>query len=309
MKNNRILEIYFRFINNEEISIDKLASEKNVSKRSIARDISEIRNFFTENKIDTEIIYDRKKKVYILKDSSNKKLSKSEILAVSKILLDSRAFLKKEMYSLIDTFIKQCSSQKEIKEIESLIKNEKFYYTELQHKKSFINEIWNFGEAIKNKQKIKVAYKKINNEVVERIIHPVGLMFSEFYFYLLAHIENIDKETIFFNKDDIFPTIYRVDRIVKFQILNEHFTQIYYKDRFEEGKYRQRNQFMTGGKLRKIKFKYSGETIEYVLDKIPTAVILEKKQDYFLISAEVFGWGIDNWIRSQGKNIEVVDEI
>lgn len=38
-------------------------------------------------------------------------------------------------------------------------------------------------------------------------------MFSEFYFYLTAFIEGIDKKTEFDNPDDLFPTIYRIDRI------------------------------------------------------------------------------------------------
>ena len=53
--------------------------------------------------------------------------------------------------------------------------------------------------------------------MVRRVIDPVGLMFSEYYFYLLAHIENIDKEKYFCNKDDFYPTIYRFDRIEDFK--------------------------------------------------------------------------------------------
>ena len=37
-----------------------------------------------------------------------------------------------------------------------------------------------------------------------------------------------------------------------------------YSDRFEEGEFRKKIPFMYGGKLRKVKFKYSGLSIENV---------------------------------------------
>ena len=40
---------------------------------------------------------------------------------------------------------------------------------------------------------------------------------------------------------------------------------------------------MYGGKLRKVKFKYSGLSIENVLDKLPTAKILNEKDGIDLI--------------------------
>ena len=152
-----------------------------------------------------------------------------------------------------------------------LLKNEKFHYIELQHKKSFINYIWDLGEAIKEKKKVEIAYKKMDGNIVRRVIDPVGLMFSEYYFYLLAHIENIDKEKYFCNKDDEYPTIYRLDRIEDFEVLNEKYIPTLYKNRFQEGLFRKQVQFMTGGKLRKLKFIYRGSSIEALLDKIPTA--------------------------------------
>ena len=130
-------------------------------------------------------------------------------------------------------------------------------------------------------------------------------MFSEYYFYLLAYIDMIDKEKHFENKDDVFPTIYRIDRIKGGKVLKEHFS-VPYKDRFEEGEFRKRVQFMTGGKLRKLKFKYYGNSLEAVLDKIPTAQVMKEIEKGYLISAEVFGDGINKWVLSQGNDIEII---
>lgn len=306
MKNQRVLDIYSRLLNNKEVNRKKLAKEYEVSERSIHRDISDLRNFLVSTNSLSEIIYDDKTDSYILRNEDNQKLNNSEILAVCKILLDSRAFLKEEMTTIINKLMKQCIPIENYTKVSKLIDNERFHYIELQHKKSFINDIWELGEAIQNHYKIEVEYTRMDKKIVNRIIQPVGIMFSEYYFYLLGHIENIDKSKHFENKDDVFPTIYRLDRIQKYKVLDEHFNVIY-KNRFEEGEFRKRVQFMTGGKLRKITFKYKGLSLEAILDKIPTAEILEQTEKYTIISAEVFGNGIDKWILSQGEDIEVLE--
>ena len=308
MKDIRLLELYDRLLKNEDIDIKKYAEENKINIRTAERDIKTICNFLAE-KDHTKLVHNSKKKKYQLtytEDSIN--LTKSEILAVSKILLASRAFLKDEISLIIDKIVKQCGSENDLKSIQNLLNNEKFHYIELQHKKSFINNIWDLGQAIKNKKRIEISYKKMDGKIVKRVVDPVGLMFSEFYFYLLAHIENIDKEKHFDNKDDEYPTIYRVDRIEDFDVLNEKFIPTLYTNRFQEGKFRKQVQFMTGGKLRKIKFFYKGTSIEAVLDKIPTAKVLEKSKDTYLISAQAFGNGIDRWILSQGEAIEVIED-
>lgn len=305
MKNQRILDIYVRLLNNKIVNRKNLAQEFEVSERTIHRDISDLRNFMVNLNMSGEIEYDPKENGYVLKNEDMQKLSNSEILAVCKILLDSRAFLKDEMMGIIDKLLKQCIPHENFKKVSQLIDNEKFHYMELQHKKSFIDWLWDIGDAIKNHNQMEIKYKKMDGTFVTRVVNPVGLMFSEYYFYLLAHIVNIDKEKYFDNKDDVFPTIYRVDRIDSFKILPKHF-RVYYKDRFEEGEFRKRTFFMTGGRLQKIKFKYTGHSLEAILDKIPTAEVIEEGDGYYIIKAEVFGNGINRWILSQGKDVEII---
>ena len=310
MKDMRLLELYNRLLKNDDIDIEEYAKENKVSTRTVERDIKCIKDFLANNENQTrELIRNRKKKKYQLtytEDSVN--LTKSEILAISKILLASRAFLKEEISLIVDKIAKQCGSDEDLDLIQNLLKNEKFHYIELQHKKSFIDYIWDLGEAIKDKRKVEITYKKMEGNIVKRIIDPVGLMFSEYYFYLLAHIENIDKEKYFCNKDDEYPTIYRLDRIEDFKVLNEKYIPTLYKNRFQEGVFRKQVQFMTGGKLRKLKFIYKGSSIEALLDKIPTAKAKEISVNTYEIKAEVFGDGIDRWILSQGNAIEIIED-
>jgi hypothetical protein len=133
-------------------------------------------------------------------------------------------------------------------------------------------------------------------------------MFSEYYFYLTAFIEDEDVKKDFEVLDDAFPTIYRIDRIQKMKVFDEKF-HIPYSSRFEEGEFRKRIQFMYGGKLQKVKFKYSGSDIDAVLDRLPTAKILSEEDGVYTVSAEVFGKGIDMWMRSQGDSVELIKSL
>ena len=54
---------------------------------------------------------------------------------------------------------------------------------------------------------------------------------------------------------------------------------------------------MFGGELRNIKFRYKGISIESVLDRFSTAEILSHNDKGWVICAEVYGDGVDIWLR------------
>ena len=93
-----------------------------------------------------------------------------------------------------------------------------------------------------------------------------------------------------------------MDRIKELEVLEEYF-RIPYANRFEEGEFRKRIQFMYGGVLQKVRFKYTGMSVDSVLDRLPTARIISEEGEAYEIEAEVFGKGIDMWVRSQGEHI------
>lgn len=71
---------------------------------------------------------------------------------------------------------------------------------------------------------------------------------------------------------------------------------------------RKRIQFMYGGKLRRIRFEYTGPSIEAVLDRLPTTKIEKKTEQGWLCTAEVFGKGIEMWLREQGPYVQMMAE-
>lgn len=306
-KSVRLLTIYSRLANGEILNKSQLAQEFHVTERSVQRDMEDLRTFVTEQMLMQEIIYDPKAKGFRLANSVPKCLTNSEILAVSKILLESRSMRRDEMMPILDKLIACCVPAENRKAVGSLIVNERHHYVEPHHQKYLLPGLWEIGLAIQHQNVVEIEYEKLGKSgTVHREIEPVGLLFSEYYFYLAAFIRNIDRENFFENPDDLFPTIYRLDRIQSFHVLEEHF-RVPYKDRFEEGEFRKRVQFMYGGKLQQIKFRYTGLSIEAVLDRLPTAQIIQQDETGWVVTAEVFGKGIDMWLRSQGDYISVLD--
>ena len=235
---------------------------------------------------------------------SRQSLSNSEILAVCKILLESRSLVKDEMYPIIDKLVESCVPSQNKQLVKDLIANEKYHYLEPHHGKRFVERMWDIGSAVQEQRLLRVTYRKLKEqEPVTRLLQPVGIMFSEFYFYLAAYI--CPDEHYPDAVRHPFPTLYRIDRIDDYMLLDEHF-RVPYAERFQEGEFRKRVQFMFGGELKTVKFRYRGLSIESVLDRLPTAKILShSKKDGYLITAEVYGDGIDMWLRSQGDTIEM----
>ncbi len=301
-KSMRLLMIYARLVDGEVLKKSNLATEFGVTQRSIQRDIESLRIFLSDEMMGREVVYDAKAKGYRLDTACPKGLSNSEILAVCKILLESRSMRKDEMMPILDKLLDACVPESNKKAVKKLIANEQLHYVPPKHDKCILNGLWEIGQAVEQNRVMKIEYQKLNGETVNRTIEPAGLLFSEYYFYLVAFIRGIDKNIEFDNPDDIFPTIYRIDRIKSFDVTNEHFTPVYV-NRFEEGEFRKRIQFMYGGKLQKTKFKYSGPSIEAVLDRLPTAKIISEENGIYTIEAETFGTGIDMWLKSQGENV------
>ena len=306
----RILQIYSKLLEGRIVNKAEEATHYNVNERSIQRDIDSIRNFLDDDSERTgvvnTVIYDRSEKGYRLKTIYQMRLQNCETLAICKILLDSRAFTKEEMTEMLDKLISCCVPMVNQKRVKELIRNEEFHYVEPRHKTRFIETMWNLGQAISESKYIEIDYYRTKDKsIVHRKLRPAAIMFSEYYFYLTAFIddENIKKD--FSVLEDAFPTIYRIDRIRSLKVIEERFN-IPYTNRFEEGEFRKRIQFMYGGKLQKIKFKYKGPDIDAILDRLPTAQILDEENGGYIISAEVFGTGINMWLRSQGANVEVI---
>ena len=309
-KAERILSIYSQLKQGKLVFKSQESAKYGVTPRTIQRDIVDIQCFLQNQGNETgevqEIVFDRKSGGYRMETKYQSELGQKELLAVCKVLLESRSLVKEEMFPIINKLIRFCSNEDEKNSLKNFINNEMYHYTELQHHEKLLDRIWLLEKAVKEQRYIEIQYKKLKGgEIVSRKVKPVGVMFSEFYYYLTAYIEGIDSQAAFQNPDDTYPTIYRIDRLKNIKVLKDHFV-VPYTGRFEEGEFRKRVQFMYGGRLRKIKLKCQKQSLEAVLDRFPTAKILKTDIDGWVVSAEVFGDGVEMWLRGQGNLIKVL---
>ena len=144
-----------------------------------------------------------------------------------------------------------------------------------------IGMIWHLAQAVEYQNRLKIRYRRLDGQQeVDRVLEPVGVIFSEYYFYLLAYIKGVKEE----KGHQINPTIYRIDRIQDMEVLGEHFN-VSYSEKFEEQKFRDSIPLMFGGDTYRIKFWYSGPSLEAVLDRIPTAKVVKEEIGRWLLRA------------------------
>lgn len=297
-KNERMLEIFFRALRGESISVKKFAEEYKVSTKSISRDINRIQEFLSEHRElmqNAELTYSYKNRAYLL--NSDEFLKNKELFALVKVILGSRCFSKEEVLTLIAK-LKRFTTIHDKQQLENLIRKEVYHYHEVKSDcKSVIENLWKLIQAIEEKRTITITYYKMNREEVKRKIKPTAILFSEYYFYLIAYMaDDAEYKAKYF----------RVDRISAMMEHRENF-QLDRKYDFDEGDLREKNQFMFPGENIKIRFAFSGLSVQAILDRLPTAKIVEKNGNTSIIEAEVnHGRGIIMYLLSQGSCVKVL---
>ena len=194
-KNNRVLDIYTCLSEGRIVNKSQKAKKFGVDERSIQRDIDDVRSFLDERRTEgasdgRKVKYDRSCKGFVMTGAESSMMSNSEILAVSKTLLASRAFTKKEIGGILRKMVDGCVPLKNMKLVKELISNEQFHYVELRHKTYIQDRLWHIGTEIRDHNIIEIQYFRADHskEAVTRMIEPMAVLFSEYYFYLNAFI-------------------------------------------------------------------------------------------------------------------------
>lgn len=304
LKYDRMLDLYMRLSDGEIINKENAAKEYQVDGRSIQRDIDALRDFFSNQTVRrseiAEIVYDRNKKGYRLEFAKKIKLTNAELFTVVKLLLESRSLDSSEMKPLINKLLEACVPPTEKRRMTELVNNELFHYIGPRHNQVLVNKIWELSEAMYAHKKLDMRYRRLDGVEKRKKVKPVGLMASEYYFYLAGFEKDTDKDHAG------YPTIYRIDRIEEYQILDETFS-IPYKDRIEEGEFRKKMPFMYSGPLTKVEFIYRGLDLNAVLDRLPSAEYKKREDGTYLIKTEVYGtYGIGMWLGSQGDKVDKI---
>ena len=296
-KLDRTLSIFLRGLKGEKLTAGKLADEYGVTIKSIQRTVDDIRAFLLDNRElvgNSEFVYDRSEKCYILKMEGF--LQDKELLAIIKILIGSRAFSKRDLLNLI-LKLKKLVSTKGRELLKGLIQKEKYHYCEVKSDcESVIDNLWQLAGSIKARREITITYCKTDRERVSLRICPLSILFSENYFYLVSYkAEEKDYNPVYFRVDSITDiaehrTLFKLDR----------------KQDLSDGELRERMRLMSEGKPGKIRFEFSGSSCRELLNRLPYAVITGKSGDNFIIEAENYDSEIKALLLSQGSRVKAL---
>lgn len=295
-KQERILELFFRGLRGEALYVRKLADEYGISTKSVSRTISDLKSFLADHRDlvgNTELMYSSQERCYRL--HMDEFLTNQELFALVEVMIGSRAFSKMELLSLTEK-LRQLTTPENRGKLSDLIRKELYHYSEVKHDCDSVQAVlWQLANCISERREITLEYTRTDRVIVSHRLRPASVMFTDYYFYLIAFpVEgNLEK-----------PLYFRVDRI---KHITEHRKQFSANEgEFDEGLLRQRSLFMWPGKLRTIRFEFTGPSVQAVLDKLPTARIIERDGGKYIIEAEVYGDGIKMWLLSQGNWVKVI---
>lgn len=298
IKTFRLLSLYERLTKGVLIRKAEEAKRFGVDPKSIQRDIDDLRAYFQEPwAAPAALSFHRAEKGYRLDKQYQSMLSAPEILTIGKILLESRSLKKEAMNDILAKLAKFCEPL-QAKHIQEVLRNEQHHYFAVRQGECLTERVWELSQAARDSHLVELTYgKEHGDQPVMRRLEPLGVVFSEYYFYLVANIHD---------KDYPYPAVYRIDRIAELKVLQETFHCPYTK-RFEAGEFRKRIQFMKAGALMKIRFRFWGESPEAALDRFPNARVLKRSKGEIVIEAEVYGEGVVMWLLSQGEYLEVLE--
>ena len=294
----RLLDIFERLNRGELLNKQDMVRYYGVGGKTIQRDIEDIRSYLADRRdvhVSATIEYDRGAKGYRLTRFEREWLTNQETLALCKILLESRALEKTELRGLIEKLLTQASpSDRAI--AEDIIRSEYAAYVPLRHGKKLLESLWRISLAIHRHREISFFYTRKDGVSHQRAVKPLSIMFSEYYFYVIALYEDADEGEVY--------RTFRIDRLTDLKETGKSF-RIPHSAKFHDGEFRKRVQYMYDGKMQTIRFKYHDSSIEHVLDRLPTAKAKKVADGVYDVTAEVCGKGILIWLLSQGSQVEV----
>lgn len=241
-----------------------------------------------------ELVYSHQRKCYYL--SMDDFLSSKELFALVEVIIGARAFSKLETLQVTGK-LKHFTSAEDRTLLDALVRNEIRCFSEVKHDCDSVQDnLWQLAHCIRENREISIDYYRADRALVTHRLKPASVMFADFYFYLIGFLTQGDQEK---------PIYFRVDRIRSITVHRK--CDGHRAPAFDEGELRRRSLYMWPGQLRVIRFEFSGPSVQAVLDKLPTARILERSGEKYIIEAEVYGDGIRMWLLSQGRWVKVLE--
>ena len=292
-KSNRVLDLFYRLLRGERVNRASFAEEYEMSERSVERDMRTIREALEDTE-DT-LAADGQGNLF-LKAGRQREFTEMEVLFIAKVLLGTRTLNKEEMAQIIRGMNSLFPSSIRM-EIKNAIQNEMDQYVGPQHGKKLLRLAWELNHAMERQVKIFLVYRKLSGEEVTRKVLPVSIVSSECYLYLVGFFEE---------KSYPYPAFFRLDRIVRAEVTDEHYNPKLYKD-YNIGRMKKCIQFMYAGKLMNVKVACRQEAVEAIRDRLPNSHVVGQENGRTILVARVFGEGFWRWAMQNGDAIEVLE--
>lgn len=296
----RLLEILYRGMRGQDLSTQRLAQQMGVDKKTITRDKNAIRQFLADNHAlvgDADLRREGNVHKLYLGDF----LLDQELFVIIKMILGTRALSHADMELLVKKLQDVTTGGHEAV-LQSLLASELAHYEPIGHaNESIITTIWQLIRSIEAEQEIAITYHgrddTLDANPRNKRIRPLAVLFSEHYFYLLAHPVGEAWENY---------RRFRVDRILGITIPRKQ-PESSSLPRLSDGELRNKNPYMTWGELVTVKFWYNAPSVQAILDRLPTARVVEQKNGSTLIEAQGYGEGLRYVLLSFGRLVQVTE--
>lgn len=297
-KPERILKLFFRALKGEALSVSEIATENNVSARSITRDINDLKAFLAEHRDslgNAELKYSSGNHCYTLEIDSI--FTNKELFAISKVLIGSRALGHKELGDILQK-LKNHTSHSDKKTICEFTESEINRYSEdMMNHCNIIENVWELSSYIHERRVVLIRHNHANLKVL-----PLSVVFNEFFYLVAYRYAELKQNT------QCLPVTFRLSDISEINPLREKMTiSSYYL--LNEKIFRKSNMYVCNGIKRKILFEFYGPSPQVIFDYLPTAKIIEHRDSTYLIESEVYGDGIKMFLLSHGSYIKVISPV
>lgn len=248
----RLLDIYERLMKGEILSKKDLAHCYSVSEKTIQRDISDLRTYLVETRFSRDemnIYYNKKINGYQLQKNIDLALNSTEIIALCKLIICSKAFSGQESQKLISKLTNLCASAYR-REVEELVLTH-FYTSEDETKK--IPLLRKCSEMMHVHRPVLLTYKVKKYQYQKEIIID-DICFDDYHFYIYGY--ELQTNTYY---------VIELSQIV--QMKERLQTQIGYGKHLSKKVNSLTNQII----------QYQGDE-ELLYDKYPTAIEISEKE-------------------------------
>lgn len=294
----RVLYIFEQLNKGGTVSKTKLSDYFGVAEKTVRRDIDKVRRYYEYHYgIYDAVAYSRAKGGYIVKKCL--RLSNNEIYALIKMLIENRTFNKMETQNLCEHLLNMGSDDEQV-QMKKLIRDERLQYenyAQNRNRRPLLNQLWELANHIQNLDELEIRNRRQDGEEKVHLVYPVGITFSEYYFYLIVYYKGAIDDN---------PRIFRVDRILYAKPTGNHFEEKKISQ-YKSSHFDEKLQFMYSGNFIHLQFRFWGDSIDAVMDRLPNATSKQLSDGSYMVRAHVYSKGIKMWLLSQMEFLEVIE--